>query len=230
MVEQTATTEPSEPDEQAIGGGPTTPLDRALIGYANRVDATTEWFGRLSKYLVIVAVVVGFGNVVLRYVGRQTGRTLASNTWIELQWYLYGAMFLLAFAYILQRGINVRVDFWYDDLDRRTQLRIDLAGHLIALLPFSLLGIYVSWSRVITSWGQRPDGTWPSGWRVWETWEVSSDAGGLPRAPVKSLILLAFVLLTLQALSEIAKTIVALRGHEDEVALADGMTGAVKIE
>lgn len=230
MVEQTATTDVPEPDDQLASGGPTTGLDRVLIGYANRVDAVTEWFGRLSKYLVIIAVAIGFLNVVLRYVGRQTGRTLASNTFIELQWYLYGAMFLLAFAYITQRGINVRVDFWYDDLDRRRQLRIDLVGHLVALLPFSLLGIWVSWSRVLTSWGQRPDGTWPSGWRVWETWEVSSDAGGLPRAPVKSLILLAFVLLTLQALSEIAKTVVALRGHEDQVDLADGMTGAVKIE
>lgn len=230
MADQTATTEPAEPADELTGGGPTSSLDRVLIGYANAVDATNERLGRLSKYLVIVAVVVGFGNVVLRYVGRATARTMASNTYIELQWYLYGTLFLLAFAIVLRRGINVRVDFWYDDLDRRRQLQIDLIGHFIALLPFSLLGIWVSWSRVLASWGRRPDGEWPSGWQVWETWEMSGDAGGLPRAPIKSMILVAFIMLTLQALSEIAKTIVALRGHEDEVDLADGMTGAVKIE
>lgn len=230
MTEQTATTEPTEPDDPIDDGAPTTGLDRALIAYANTVDAVNERIGRISKYLVIIAVAVGFGNVVLRYVGRATGRTLASNTYIELQWYLYGTLFLLAFAYVLRRGINVRVDFWYDELDRRRQLQIDLVGHFIALLPFSLLGIWVSWSRVLTSWGRRPDGEWPDGWRVWQSWEVSGDAGGLPRAPIKTMILVAFVMLTLQALSEIAKTIVALRGHEDEVDLADGMTGAVKIE
>lgn len=230
MTDQVATTEPVEPDDEITGGGPPTSVERAMIGFSRRVDAVNEWLGSLSKYLVVIAVLVGFGNVVLRYVGRLTSRTLASNTYIELQWYLYGTLFLLAFAIVLRRGINVRVDFWYTELSRRRQLQIDLAGHLLALLPFSLLGIWVSWSRVLTSWGRRPDGSWPGGWQVWESWEVSSDAGGLPRAPIKSMILVAFVMLTAQALSEIAKTVVALRGHEDEVDLADGMVGAVKIE
>jgi TRAP-type mannitol/chloroaromatic compound transport system permease small subunit len=225
-----AADEPHERIERLTDGGPPTPLDRILTAYANTVDAITRRLGTLSKYLVIIAVAIGFGNVLLRYVGRQTGQTLASNTYIELQWYLYGTLFLLAFADILRQGINVRVDFWYADLDRDRQLRIDLVGHTIALLPFTLLGVWVSWSRVLTSWGRRPDGSWPAGWRVWETWEVSSDAGGLPRAPIKTMILVAFVLLTLQALSEISKTIVALRGHEDDVVLSSGMVGAVKIE
>ena len=222
---------PGPHDEERSGPAtPTTGLDRALIAYARVVDRSTEWLGSGSKYLVIAAVVIGFGNVVLRYVGRETGRALASNTYVELQWYLYGTLFLLAFAAALKNGINVRVDFWYAELPRDRQLRIDLVGHVIALLPFTLLGIWVSWSRVLTSWGRRPNGEWPSGWRVWETWEVSSDAGGLPRAPIKTMILVAFVLLTVQALSEMAKIIVALRGHEDEVELSSGMVGAVKIE
>lgn len=229
MAEPTATTEPAEPAEQ-VTDGPPRALDRALIRFSRVVDLVNERLGALSKYLVVIAVVVGFANVVLRYVGRQTGRTLASNTYIELQWYLYGTLFLLAFAIVLRRGINVRVDFWYSELPRRRQLQIDLVGHVMALLPFALLGIYVSWGRVLTSWGRRAGGVWPSGWRVWETWEVSADAGGLPRAPIKTMILVAFVMLTFQALSEIAKTVTALRGNEDHVDLASGMVGAVKIE
>lgn len=227
MVE--ATTENPEAADGDVDGE-LGQLDSVLIAVSRRIDRVTQAIGEVSKYLVIIAVVVGFGNVVLRYVGRQTGQTLASNTYIELQWYLYGTLFLLAFAVVLQRGINVRVDFWYAELERRRQLQIDLVGHVIALLPFSLLGVYVCWGRVLTSWGQRPDGEWPSGWRVWETWELSSDAGGLPRAPIKSMLLVGFVMLTAQAISEIAKTVVALRGHEDEVGLSSGMVGAVTIE
>lgn len=230
MTEPHATTEPPEARDSRAGGGPMAGWERILARGAAVVDGINERLGMLSKYLVVMALLVGFGNVVLRYVGRQLGRSLASNTYIELQWYLYGTLFLLAFAAVLRRGVNVRVDFWYADLPRRRQLLIDLVGHFVALLPFTILGWYIAFPRVMTSFGRRPSGEWPSGWRVWETWEVSADAGGLPRAPIKAMILVGFVMLTAQAIAEIVKIVLALRGHEDEVDLAAGMVGAVKIE
>ena len=179
-------------------------MKRFIHIYVNAIDGFSEFLGKLSMYITIITVAVGFLNVVLRYLGRFVGVRLTSNFFIELQWYLYTLIFLLGFSYILKHDINVRVDFWYGQQNERTKAWINLVGHIIALIPFSIMGIWVTWGPVLTSWGRRPDGSWG-------TWEMSPDPSGLPRAPIKSMIIFAFVTLLLQGIVEIIRQIAILR-------------------
>jgi TRAP-type mannitol/chloroaromatic compound transport system permease small subunit len=193
-------------------------LMRIALRYVRIVDAISEFFGEVSKYLVIVVVVVGFSNVVLRYLGRWIQQRLTSNVFIETQWYLYGLVFLLGFAYILKHNINVRVDFWYAEWPKKRRARIDFIGHILGLLPFCILAIWVLWSPTLRSFGRLPDGTWPT-YRVWQIWEQSPDPNGLPRAPIKGVIIVGFTLLLLQALAEMVKLWTVLTDREEMLSL-----------
>ncbi len=174
-------------------------LDRSAELTVGAADAVTEAAGWLARALVFVLIPVGFLNVFLRYVGRYTEAQLVNNTWIEAQWYLYGLIFLLMFPYLLRHDGNVRVDFWYAERSERAKAVIDLAGHLISLVPFTALAIWVSWKPVRDSW---------------RLWEQSPDPGGLPRAPLKAMILVAFILLALQAAAQLIRLLAFLTGRE----------------
>lgn len=164
-----------------------------------------EWVGTLSMLLVTLLLGVGIYNVAVRYIGRLTRQNLASNTLLEAQWYLFSVIFFLGFAFILKRNTHVRVDFLYQNFGPKTRAWVNLFGTLFFLLPFCVLGLYVTYEPVLRSWGLRPNGTWGA-------WEMSPDAGGLPRAPLKSLILVAFGLLILQGISDVIRHVAVLRG------------------
>jgi TRAP-type mannitol/chloroaromatic compound transport system permease small subunit len=183
---------------------------RPLLKFTRFADRISEWLGQLSAYIVLITVLVGFVNVVLRYVGERSGQTITTNAVIEAQWYLYTLIFFFGFAYITKNGINVRVDFWYADQSEKTRAWIDVIGHIVALIPFCLLALYVTFPSVLTSWGQLPDGSFDL-----SKWEVSPDPNGLPRAPIKSMVLVAFVSLLLQGVAELIKKIAILRGEGD---------------
>ena len=183
---------------------------RTLLKFSQIVGDVSQRLGSVSMYLVIVTFVVGFLNVVLRYVGRFIGVRLTSNLFIELQWYLYSLIFFFGFAYILKNNLNVRVDFWYAKQSRKRQATIDFIGHLVSLIPFCIIGIMVAVNPVLRSWGLLPDGTWG-------TWELSPDPSGLPRAPIKTMIILAFITLFIQGIGELIKLIAILRGQEELV-------------
>jgi len=121
---------------------------------------------------------------------------LSSNAWLEIQWYLFAAIFLLAAGYTLKHHDHVRVDVIYGRLTPRVQAWIDLAGSLLFLVPFCILMVYLSWPTVVESWIRD---------------EVSPDAGGLTRWPVRLLVPAGFMLLGLQGLSEAIKRIAFLR-------------------
>ena len=188
------------------------PWLRPLLWYQRAIDRLTEVVGAIPKYLAVAVIVIGFVNAALRYIGRFAGAQLTSNRYIELQWYLYAALFLLAFAYILKHGINVRVDFWFADRSPKVKAWVDLIGNLVGLLPFCVLGLWVVYPQILRSFGRSPDGTWRTP-AVWEIWERSPDPGGLPRAPVKALLLVGLGLLLLQGLAEMVKLITVLTGH-----------------
>lgn len=181
---------------------------RILRLYANSIDKLTEGLGAISMYLVLPTVFIGFANVVLRYMGRFVGVRLTSNAIIEIQWYLYSLIFLFGFAYILKNNINVRVDFWYGQQSLKRKAIIDFVGHLIALVPFCILGLVVTYNPVMLSWGRRFDGSWG-------TWEVSPDPSGLPRAPIKTMILVGFFTLLLQAIVELIRLYGILRDIDE---------------
>lgn len=176
--------------------------------FTRTVDAISEWLGIFAELLIIATVAIGFYNVVARFIGRFIGMQLSSNVFIELQWYLFSIVFFLGFAYILKNGINVRVDFLYTNFSVKRKALIDLIGHTLFLIPFCVIGIWVSYSPVLRSWGRLPNGTWGA-------WEVSADPGGLPRAPLKTVIIIAFTLLLLQTISEVMKLWAVYKGKAD---------------
>lgn len=168
---------------------------------ARAIDRLNLWVGRLVYWLVLLMVLVGAYNAVVRYLDRYTGIGLSSNFYIELQWYLFSLVFLLGAAYALQRDAHVRVDVFYGRLSPRARAWINLLGTVLFLLPFCGLVLWVSWGWVVNSWVVR---------------EMSPDPGGLPRYPLKAMLPVAFVLLVLQGVSILIHQIARLRQLEAE--------------
>ena len=193
------------------------PVGRVLFGFQHLVDRVSEGLGWLSKWLVPVCVTVAFVNVVLRYLGRFQGRALTSNRYLEAQWMLFGAIFLLALPYILKHNVNVRVDFFAQRFSKKLQALIDFAGHLIALVPFCLFALWVNWDFALRSLFQKGE-RWGT-WKVWQIWEQSPDASGLPRGPIKALILFGFGFLLLQTLAELVRLGLVLAGRVEATEL-----------
>lgn len=169
----------------------------------HRLHRITEWIdslndrvGRLASWLVLVIVLLGAWNAVARYATRFTELSLSSNAYLELQWYLFSAMFLLGGAYTLKSDEHVRVDVLHATLHPRMRARIDVAGTLLFLIPFCCFMLWASWFPVKNAWAIR---------------EMSPDPGGLPRYPVKTLIPVAFVLLLLQAVALLIKRLSFMR-------------------
>lgn len=175
-----------------------------LLAYQRWADSFSEWTGSLAAWMVLPTVLVGFVNVVLRYTGQLMGRRFTSNAIIELQLYLYASIFLLGFAYVLKHHINVRVDFWYANQPVTRRAWIDFWGNWIALVPFAIIGMWVSF---------------PQAWQSISVWEQSPDANGLPRAPIKALLAISFLLLFIQALAEQIKLYAVLTDRADLVDL-----------
>ncbi len=178
---------------------------RALLYLSRAIDTLVEQVGKTANVIVVALIAIGFLNVMVRYVGKSIGRTLTTNAVIETQWYLFSILFFVGFAYILKHNVNVRVDFLYAKWSPRRKAIVDLLGTLFLLIPFCLLAIYVSINPVLSSWGRLPNGEWGR-------WEVSPDPSGLPRAPIKSMIIVGFGLLLLQAISQAIKYTAILTG------------------
>lgn len=172
---------------------------KTSLSLARGIDGISEIFGKIGIYLTIVVIGVGFYNVAARYLGRFIGLQLSSNFWIELQKYLFTAIFLAMFAYNLKHEVNVRVDFLYATWSPKRQALVNLLGTLLFLLPFCALGLWVAWNPLLSAW---------------RLWEMSPDPGGLPRVPLRVGVVLVFVLLALQGIAQIIKYIAILRGDQ----------------
>ncbi|MGC1248099.1 MAG: TRAP transporter small permease subunit [Spirulinaceae cyanobacterium] len=172
---------------------------QTLLKISRLIDNLNEGIGRLTYWLVLVMVVIGTWNVAGRYLGRWLGEKLTSNGLIEAQWYLFDLVFLLGAAYSLKHNEHVRVDLFYKDLNRRKKALINIIGTLLFLIPFCLMVIYFSWGWTLNSWA---------------IWEMSSDPDGLPRFPIKSMIIVSLILLILQGISETIKNWVIFQEEE----------------
>ena len=164
---------------------------------ASAIDRFSDRTGRVVYWLTFAAVVIGSFNAVVRYLDRFVGLGISSNLYIELQWYLFGLIFLLAAAYTLRHDAHVRVDVFYGKLSERGRAWVTLAGTVLFLFPFCLLMILVSWPAVRNSWA---------------VMEMSPDPGGLPRYPIKTVIPIAFILLLVQGVSLLIRQVAILRG------------------
>ncbi|MDQ3947416.1 MAG: TRAP transporter small permease subunit [Actinomycetota bacterium] len=204
------------------------PVGRALVGFQRVIDGMSEGLGWLAKWLVPVCVTVAFVNVVLRYLGRFQGRSLTSDRYVEAQWMIFGAIFLLALPYILKHNVNVRVDFFAQRLSEKRQALIDFLGHMIALVPFCLFALWVNWDFALRSLFQKGE-RWGT-WKVWQIWEQSPDAQGLPRGPIKTLILLGFGFLLLQTLAELVRLGLVLAGKAEATELERPSTAELGVQ
>lgn len=224
---------------------------KILLRFAHVVDWISERLGAISAAIVIATIVIGAVNPILRYVGREanidlygeftralTGTRVPQNQLIEIQWYLYAMMYLLGFPYILKHGVNVRVDFLYSRWSARRRALIDLAGTLVFLIPFCLLGLYVMLPPVLFSWGFISNAppqdlfAFLGGLRNTGSIELSGDPGGLPRPYIKSFIIVGFTFLLLQAIAQAIKYLAVLTGHQEVVAeiVADENVGEKELQ
>jgi TRAP-type mannitol/chloroaromatic compound transport system permease small subunit len=168
----------------------------ALLKLSKLIDSVNEWIGKLTMWLVLGAVVISAGNATLR-----KAFNIGSNAWLEIQWYLFAAVFMLGVGYVMLRNAHVRIDFISGKLSKRTNAIIDAVGIVVFTIPLSIIMINLGW---------------PLFERAWSTGEMSQNAGGLIRWPVWMLLPLGFGILLLQAASELIKRIAFLTGHRSE--------------
>jgi TRAP-type mannitol/chloroaromatic compound transport system permease small subunit len=178
-----------------------------LLKISQFIDNCADKLGWLSNWLVLLTIGVGFFNFLARYMGRFIGIQLSSNALLELQWYLFSLTFLSGFVYILRHGENVRVDFFYANFSEKKRALVDFFGTILFLIPFCLIGIWVLINPVLQSWGRLSDGSWG-------TWEISSDANGLPRAPIKTMVPIGLLLLLIQSISQAIKYLAVILGYQ----------------
>ena len=164
-----------------------------FLALSRAIDWINESIGKAVGWLILISIFVSAGNAVIRKIAP----AYSSNAWLELQWYLYGAAFMMAAAYTLKQNEHIRIDILYGMWSRKTQHRIDLFGHIFFLLPFVTLMVWLLIPYVTKSF---------------HSGEHSSNSGGLILWPAKALLLIGFGQLLAQAFSEIVKKIAVMRG------------------
>jgi TRAP-type mannitol/chloroaromatic compound transport system permease small subunit len=166
---------------------------KALLAFSRVIDAMNERLSYVANWLVLLSCLISAGNAFSRY-----AFGASSNAWLEIQWYMFAAMVMLGTSYTLKKNEHVRVDIVYSNVSTRKQIGIDIFGAILFLLPATLIMAYLSWPIFHNSWVEG---------------EVSANAGGLTRWPVKIFIPLGFALLSLQGMSELIKRWAMLTGH-----------------
>jgi TRAP-type mannitol/chloroaromatic compound transport system permease small subunit len=179
---------------------------QALLVVSRWIDATTRVIGQSVAWLIVVAALISGGNALIRKIF-----DVSSNAWLELQWWLFAAVFLLAAPWTLALNEHIRIDIVNERLPRWARYAIEIIGHVFFLLPMAALVAYTAWPFFVSSYEQN---------------EQSSNFGGLPQWPVKLLIPVAFALLFVQGLSELIKRIAIINGDLPEGGVGAGHTAA----
>ncbi len=170
-------------------------LMKPYLALAHGIDRVNEWLGRFAVWAVFISCMVSAVNATMRYL-----LDYSSNAWLEVQWYLFAVTVMLGAAWVLKLNEHVRVDVVYGGRTGPTKAKIDLFGLLVFLMPAALLMVWMSWPWFL---------------EAWHSGEISGNAGGLIRWPVKLLIPFGFLMLSLQGIAEIIKRIAFLRGQYD---------------
>ncbi len=157
----------------------------ALMSLSRLIDTFNEWIGRLAMWLILAATLISAGNAIVRKLFN-----VSSNGLLEIQWYLFAAVFMLGGGYAFLRNAHVRIDFIAGKLSARTRNWVDVLGIVVFLFPLCYMMATLGW---------------PTFQQAWVTGEMSSNSGGLIRWPVYGLIPLGFAILSLQGVSELIK-------------------------
>ncbi|MDK9696844.1 MAG: TRAP transporter small permease subunit [Siculibacillus sp.] len=182
----------------------------ALIAISRSVDAVTVRLGRIVAWLLVAAILISTVNAVIRKVF-----DMSSNAWLEAQWMLFGAVFLLCASWTLQANEHIRIDIVNTTLSKKTRNVIELVGHVFFLMPMAAVMVWTALPFALASYNAN---------------EQSFSAGGLPQWPAKFLVLAGFVVLFVQALSELVKRIAVMRGLIEDAHAAGGHHAAAEAE
>lgn len=175
---------------------------KGLLVISRTIDRINGWIGRWVAWLILAAILISAGNAIVRKLF-----DTSSNAWLELQWWLFGAVFLLCASWTLSSNEHIRIDIVNNHLPRSARNIIDVIGHTLFLIPMCLVILYTAIPFFLRSYEQN---------------EQSSNAGGLPLYPPKFLIALGFALLLLQGISELIKRIAIMKGDLDDTASGGG--------
>jgi TRAP-type mannitol/chloroaromatic compound transport system permease small subunit len=163
-----------------------------LLQFSRLIDRLTERVGKAALWLVLIAVVISAANAIVR-----KSFNVSSNAFLEIQWYLFAAMFLLTAGYTMLRQGHVKIDVILGRFSKQTQIKVEIFGILVFLMPFVIIVIDLVWPLVV---------------QAYESGEMSENAGGLIRWPVYALVPIGFTLLGLQGISELIKRLGFLKG------------------
>jgi TRAP-type mannitol/chloroaromatic compound transport system permease small subunit len=164
-----------------------------LLALSRGIDFLNAKLGWVADWLVLLSCLISAGNAFSRY-----AFGMSSNAWLEIQWYMFAGLVMLGASYTLQRNEHVRVDIVYANVSTRRQIGIDIFGFVLFMLPATIIMTYLCWPIFHNSW---------------TLGEVSTNAGGLIRWPVKIFLPIGFALLTLQGISELIKRVAMQTGH-----------------
>jgi TRAP-type mannitol/chloroaromatic compound transport system permease small subunit len=169
---------------------------KQLLHLSGLIDGASARIGRWVSWLIVAAAVISAGNAVIR-----KAFDVSSNAWLELQWWLFAIVFLLAASWTLAENEHIRIDIANSRFSQRWRNAVEVIGHVFFLLPTVAVILFTSWAFFMTSYAEN---------------EQSQNAGGLPQWPIKALIPIAFALLFVQGISELIKRIAIIRGEKDE--------------
>jgi TRAP-type mannitol/chloroaromatic compound transport system permease small subunit len=164
-----------------------------LLALSRGIDRLKTLIGRSVMWLILLAVVISTVNAIVR-----KAFDISSNMWLEMQWQLFGCVFMLAAAYTLLVNEHIRIDIVHARFPKAVRNWIELIGHVLFLLPFTILMLVDGWPFFLRSYLGN---------------EQSFNSGGLPQWPAKLLVPLGFLLLFIQAISEIIKRIAVMQGR-----------------
>ena len=165
---------------------------KPLLALSRAIDKMNEYIGQIIYWLVLIAVLISCINAIVR-----KAFNVSSNSFLELQWYLFSAIFLFCAGYTLLRNQHVRIDVIAGRLSKRTQAWIDIFGTVFFLMPMAIMIMYLSWPVFVMAYERK---------------EVSTNAGGLIIWPARLLVPVGFLFLVLQGLSELIKRVAFLMG------------------
>ena len=165
----------------------------ALLSLSRLIDAISMGLGKLVMWLILAATTISAGNAIMR-----KAFSVGSNAYLEIQWYLFSAVFMLGVGYVMLNNAHVRIDFISTRLSKRTNAIIDAIGIVVFTIPLAVIMINLGW---------------PVFYRALLSGEMSQNAGGLIRWPVFMLVPLGFSLLIMQSVSELIKRVGFLTGH-----------------
>lgn len=183
---------------------------RLALAFSRAVDAATTRLGRWVAWLVVVAALISAANAIIRKL-----LDTSSNAWLEAQWLLFAAVFLLAAPWTLSSNEHIRIDIVNSIMPNWARQAIEVIGHALFLLPVAVVMVYTSLPSFLVSYHQN---------------EQSPNAGGLPQWPAKALIPLAFTILFVQGLSELIKRIAIIRGDLAETQSGGGHHASAEAE